>query len=285
MTRPLTLKAPTLESLRTKAIEVYGPRAKVVKADKVTKSGIGGLFGEEYFEGTIAIVPAPEPAPAAARHGFANLTGIEALLAQAEAGDDELNTPVLPEVSTCGEDFDALMRTLDAKIVDTVPAPPVLLSAAGDLIVVAGTGDTALALAKAMAESTSAALYTSGLLMAAGVKAVEGPLQAMEARASGVLTGKPVIIAFGLGNPGWAGASASTAALLKPDQAWLVVDARHKTADTSAWVGATVPKLKPSALAVTGTAETTTPSTVNSLGIPVGWTDSGPSSSSNLTDS
>lgn len=283
MASPLTLKAPTMEALRTLATETYGPRARVVSADKVTKPGIAGLFGESYFEGIIEVAPAPvSPVPPA--HGFADLTGVAALLAQAEAGDDELNAGRLPEVSTRREDFGELMRTLNAEIVDVVAAPPVVLSAAGDLVLVAGTGDTALAPAKAMAELTGAALYTSGLIEAPGIPATEGPHQVMEARASGVLTAKPVVIAFGLGNPGWAGASATSAALLKPDQAWLAVDARLKPADTAAWVMAAGRRLPVSALAVTGADDTSSPSTVNTLGIPVGWTDKGPSSSTTLTD-
>lgn len=284
MSSPLTLKAATMEELRIKATETYGPRAKVVKADKVTTPGIAGLFAESYYEGVIEIAPVVEATPAPEAHGFADLTGIAALLARAEAGDDELNAGRLPEVSTGGEDFGQLMRNLNAEIVDVIEAPPAVLSAPGDLVLVAGTGDTALATARSMAETIGAALYTSGLLEAPGIPAAEGPHRAMEARAAGVLAAKPVIIAFGLGNPGWAGASAATAGLLKADQSWLVVDARFKAADTAQWVTAAAARLSISALAVTGTDQTATPSTVNALAIPIGWTDKGPSTSTTLTD-
>lgn len=282
MPSPLTLKAASIEELKQKATETYGPAAKVVRVEKVTQDGIAGMFAKEHFEGVIEIEPVPAPKPA--RHGFADLTGVAALLAQADAGEDELNAAALPEISTRSEDFDRLMQTLNAEIIDAVPGPPVVAQAVGDLVLVAGAGADALAVARTMAAETGGALYTSGLIEAEGVPAAEGPRQAMEARANGVLTGKPIVLAFGLGKPAWAAASAATAALLKADQAWLVVDARHKAADTAAWTGPVAALLKPSALAVIGASETSTPSTVNSLGIPVGWVDGKPSAAPTLTD-
>lgn len=288
MSKPLTLKAATLEELRSKAVETYGPTARIVKADKVIKEGIAGLFAGTYIEGTVEIGPAPA-APVQVPHGFADLTGIEALLAQAGAADDQINAAPatgvrLPEVSTGGEDFGKLMNSLNAEIVDVTPPPPAVLSSAGDLVLVAGPGASSLPIAKAMAEQTGAKLYTSGLIEAPGVPAAEGPHQIMEARAAGVIGGTPVILAFGLGNPAWAGASAATAAALKADQVWLVVDARLKHDDTAVWVQAALGRFKTAALAVTGTAETATPSSVNALKIPVGWTDEGPAPATTLTD-
>lgn len=278
------LKAPTLEALKEKAKELHGPNARIVRAVKVTTEGIGGLFGGSHVEGFVEIVAPAAEQPAPVPHGFANLTGIEALLAHAEAGDAELSEVPLPAVSTGGEDFGKLMNSLNAELVDVTPPPPALLAAAGDLVLVAGPGDTSLPTAKAMADLVGAKLYTSGLIMTPAVPAVEGPLQVMEARAGGVIAGKPVVIAFGLGNHGWAGASAASAAALKADQAWLVVDARHKHDDTAAWVKAARSRLAVMALAVTGAGETATPSTINSLGIPVGWAEDAPTPTSTLTD-
>lgn len=284
-----TLKAATLEELRAKAVEKYGPNARITKADRVTKEGIGGLFAGSYIEGTVEIAaPAAAPSPAQVPHGFADLTGIEALLAQAGAGDDQLNSDIaeirLPEVSTGGEDFGRLMNSLNAEIVDVAPPPPSVLAAAGDLVLVAGPGAASLPVARSMADHTGAKLYTSGLIEAPGVPAAEGPVQIMEARAAGVLAGTAVVVAFGLGSPGWEGASAASAAVLKADQTWLVVDARIKHPDTAAWVTAAMGKLKTAALAVTGIAETATPASVNALGIPIGWTDDSPATASTLTD-
>ncbi|MBE4720492.1 hypothetical protein [Pseudarthrobacter sp. AB1] len=282
MPSPLTLKAASIEELKKKATETYGPTAKVVRVEKVTQGGIAGMFANEHFEGVIEIEPVS--APKAAAHGFADLTGVAALLAQADAGENEMNASALPEVSTHGEDFTKLMESLNAEIVDTVPGPPTLSWAAGDLVLVAGTGVYALPVARAMAAEAGGVLYTSGLIEADGVPAAEGPRQVMEARANGVLTGKPVVLAFGLGKPAWAASSAVTAGLLKADQVWLIVDARHKPADTESWGGTAIKLLKPSALAVVGVTETASPSTVNTLGVPVGWVDDGPSATSALTD-
>lgn len=55
-----------------------------------------------------------------------------------------------------------------------------------------------------------------------------------------------------------------------------MVDAGRKPADSARWVGVLAAQLDITAVAVVGAAETATPESVNSLGLPVAWIDSGP---------
>lgn len=162
------------------------------------------------------------------------------------------------------------------------PAPPraslpVPLSGVGDLVVLVGLGDDALDTALAMSTAAGGAdVRTAGKLSAYGHLHVEGRQGATAARAHAVLTDQTVIVAFGLGKARDALARIQSIDALSADQVWVVVDAGRKTEDSVRWVGVLAAQLGITAVAVVGAAETATPETVNSLGLPVGWIDSGP---------
>lgn len=161
------------------------------------------------------------------------------------------------------------------------PAParesvPVPLSGTGDLVVLVGLGDDALDTALAMSTAAGGAdVRTAGKLSAYGHLHVEGRQGATAARAHAVLTDQTVLVAFGLGKARDALARLQSVAALSADQLWVVVDAGRKREDTERWVGVLAAQLDITAVAVVGAAETATPETVNTLGLPVGWIDSG----------
>ncbi|MFT4469456.1 hypothetical protein ACMX2H_06040 [Arthrobacter sulfonylureivorans] len=176
-----------------------------------------------------------------------------------------------------------------------VPDIPVPLYGPGDLVLVIGQGSNALEAANAMAAaapavngapSEAADWISSGgnMVRMAGAHAadVRRPVQdrnsAIGARARGVERGQSVFVAFGLGNtltPSLQMLSILPA--LGADQIWLAVDAGRKAEDTDRWVQAVQRVVVPDGLAVTGSRLTSTPKTVNTLGIPVGWIDGAPS--------
>lgn len=97
-------------------------------------------------------------------------------------------------------------------------------------------------------------------------------------RAAGVEGGFPVFVAVGLeataqGTGGRNAASLETVAALGADQVWIVVDACRKPLDTAAWVTEVTDEVSVTAVAVVGAAATSSPESVNTLGIPVGWVD------------
>ncbi|GAA1136178.1 hypothetical protein [Nesterenkonia lutea] len=54
------LKGTSLAKLGAQALAEYGPRARIVSAERVTRGGIGGFLAREHFEATVE-VPAPRP--------------------------------------------------------------------------------------------------------------------------------------------------------------------------------------------------------------------------------
>ncbi|MDN4642509.1 hypothetical protein [Arthrobacter sp. PsM3] len=156
----------------------------------------------------------------------------------------------------------------------SIPVPP---SGAGDLVVLVGLGDDALDTALAMSTAAGGAdVRTAGKLSAYGHLHVEGRQGATAARAHAVLTDRTVLVAFGLGKARDTLTRLQSVAALSADQVWLVVDAGRKPADSARWVGVLAAELDITAVAIVGASETATPETVNALGLPVGWIDSGP---------
>ena len=84
------------------------------------------------------------------------------------------------------------------------------------------------------------------------------------------MTDQTVLVAFGLGKARDALARLQSVAALSADQLWVVVDAGRKQEDSARWVGVLAAQLDITAVAVVGAAETATPETVNTLGLPVG---------------
>lgn len=248
------LRARTLEDLKAKAAAL-GPGAQLVSAEAVRATGLRRLRGLRY-EG-VAVVPDVD---------------------EAELAVDLGTRLTLPELGPAAvrEDVGAILQELGAPVMveDRVGTGP--LRAPGSLTVVAAPHDAALGPAMALAEAVGGQLRTSGLLEAYNVPSLEGRREAAAARDEGAAEGYPIVVAFGLGRRGWTATNAVGAERLHADQVWLVVDARHKHADTATWVAAVQTRLVVHALAVVGVAETSTPGTVERLGIPVGWTDQAP---------
>ncbi|KUM36924.1 hypothetical protein [Arthrobacter sp. EPSL27] len=161
-----------------------------------------------------------------------------------------------------------------ARLSQPVPTP---LSGTGDLVVLVGLGDDALDMALAMSTAAGGAdVRTAGKLSAYGHLHVDGRQGATAARAHAVMTDQTVLVAFGLGKARDALARLQSIVALSPDQVWVVVDAGRKPEDSARWVEVLAAQLDITAVAVVGAAETGSPETVNTLGLPVGWIDSGP---------
>lgn len=250
------LRARSLDELRAKATAL-GPGARLISAEAVRPSGFRRLRGLR-FEG-LAVVPEVD----------------EADVELAGPHSDRETLPDLGPISS-GDDVSAMLHELGAPLMVDERAGGGPLRAPGSLIVVAAPHDAALGPAMALAEAVCGQLRTSGLLEAYGTPSIEGRREAAAAREEGAALGKPVVVAFGLGRPAWTASNAAAAERLRADQVWLVVDARHKHADTASWVAAVQTRLVVHALAVVGIGETSTPATVERLGVPIGWTDQSP---------
>ncbi len=249
--------------------------------------------------------PAPEEAgfPAAASHHLQG-AAIAALLAEADTVELGMHRPRGTGVSTESPDFAELLEQLGAGLnggpgpEDVAspagpqdsgptksttppaakpgpPSAPAPLNGIGDLVLLIGLGEDALDTALAMSIAAGGAdVRTAGKLTAFGHLHVDGRQSATAARAQAVMTDRTVLVAYGLERSRDAAASLKAVAAVSADQIWVVVDAGRKHEDTARWVHALGAQLPITALAVVGTAETSTPESVNELGVPVGWIDS-----------
>ncbi|MCC3280269.1 hypothetical protein LJ754_14035 [Arthrobacter sp. zg-Y40] len=159
--------------------------------------------------------------------------------------------------------------------------PPAPLGGAGDLVMVVGLGDEALEVCRSMADlagSGAAAVRVAGVLETDGVGRAADRRAVATARAAGVMAGHAIFLAYGLGRSGTEmGRHSTLISALAADQVWVAVDAGRKPEDTAAWVGAVRSAVVVDAAAVEGIDTTGTPQSVNSLGLPIGWLDGGPS--------
>ncbi len=80
----VTVEAPSVEAALEAVARQFGEGAQIVKAEKVTKGGIGGFFGKETYQITVARNPAP---------GGREVDdgGSSALTGEPESGGDDLS--------------------------------------------------------------------------------------------------------------------------------------------------------------------------------------------------
>ncbi len=157
MTTRLLLEGPDLAELVAHVREEFGPRARIVQAERIRSGGFAGFFATERYELTVDVPdeparaprrfarnPAPPPPPAAPADG------LEALLAAADEADagpgpttaGRAATDPVPgsEVSTGSEAFADVLRQVrslvgapdpDVVVADAPPAVPAAAPPAG----------------------------------------------------------------------------------------------------------------------------------------------------------
>ncbi|GAA4628828.1 hypothetical protein [Cellulomonas oligotrophica] len=159
--------------------------------------------------------------------------------------------------------------TLSA-VLGRIPTAPERPRGPGTVLAVVGTGDDAVLVARALAARWH---LPPADLVDLDAPAAPGAAAAVRDPAA------PRVLALRVGPE--ARDRTLAAALLRdvrPDQAWVVVDARTKPADAAAWVGAVGALRRVDALAVHGLLDTTAPGTVLELDLPVAWVDGLPAS-------
>lgn len=267
---------------------MYGANARIVRAERVLDSGVAGFLGRRHLEVTVHVpdgasgVAATASAPV---HVLAGRTGIAALLESADSTEDDVNraTPGRggahrpPEpVSTESGSFAELLARLGGDVrPGLVPAP---LTRPGALVLVMGLEETAREVTASMSRQAPSGdgtwtLYSAGSVHLGGRPQLDGWWDVARARALALEEGSAILAACTLGAVRAGLPHLESAAVLGADQAWLVVDARHKPDDTSEWVDRVRARMDVDALAVIGAGETRSATTVNRLRIPIGWLD------------
>ncbi len=277
------LDHPSLDGVADKARERYGADARVLSAEEVRVGGIGGFFARRFIDVVVEVPDGPSAPWTATRSGSAG-GGLQELLDRAEATETMFRHPGIPPVSTESGAFIDVLDDLRRNAAPDLPMrdadaartrPVALLRAPGDLAVIAGIGEDPLVVARSLGSNgRTAELCTGGSITESGLERVTDRRTAFAARARGVERGRPVIVAFGL-TPGEAmlTAAASTLLSIGPGQLWVAIDASRKADDTERWVKALTTSVPVQAMAVLRSAWTESPASVNSLGLPQGWTD------------
>ncbi len=135
MPKQYKLKGTSLDDIRVKAEQQYGPGARIVSAEKVTNPGIAGLFAANRYEATIEVpsqlagnscrsegperqqlrvsweVPAAGEVQAAGEAHALQGPAIAALLEQADAAEMDMHRPEAV-VSTASPDFAGILEQL-----------------------------------------------------------------------------------------------------------------------------------------------------------------------------
>ena len=297
------LEGPTLRELQERVVAEHGANATIIAAERVTVGGIRGFFAREHFEITVEVAdPAERKKSAHAGLDISVRLGIAALLDDADEAESRLHsTPSSPQLSTASEGFAQLMDELTfvtgrpvgldsepgpdvatTPVPAAVPAPPMLvrppvpapLTRPGDLVLIVGLADDPLTIARLMLRVAGAGeLRISGTLLHERIERVDHRRSAVSARANGVEMGHSTFIACGIEPTSDAAARAATLTAIGADQVWVVVDASRKTEDTTRWVNMVVSSVQVHAVAALGRRFTTSPATVDDLGLPVEWMD------------
>ncbi|TFD68315.1 hypothetical protein [Cryobacterium gelidum] len=305
------LKGPTLRELQERVVAEHGANATIIAAERVTVGGIRGFFAREHFEITVEVVElAQRKKSAHAGLDISARLGIAALLDDADEAESRLySTQSSPQVSTASDGFAQLMdeltfatgqlvvsqaapgpdvastavpAVLPVAAPAAIPAPPTLarppvpapLTRPGDLVLIVGLADDPLTIARLMLRVAGAGeLRISGTLLHDRIERVDHRRSAVSARANGVEMGHSTFIACGIEPASDAVARAATLTAIGADQVWVVVDASRKTEDTIRWVNMVVSSVQVHAVAALGRRFTTSPATVDDLGLPVQWMD------------
>lgn len=152
-------------------------------------------------------------------------------------------------------------------------APPPQRTRAGDLLLLVGLGDDAVRVANAVRDRMQRGYVCDGGSVEGNTRRrVDDRRGALAARAYGVRSEQPVIVAYGLGDGDADDPRYEGLLSIDSDQAWLVVDATRRPEHTLRWTGSLRGRLQVDAVASIRAREAGG-SALPELGLPEAWTD------------
>ena len=120
----------------------------------------------------------------------------------------------------------------------TPGAPPPQRNRAGDLLLLVGIGEDPMRVAKALRDRMQKGYVCDGGMLEGNTRRrVDDRRGAVAARAYGVRSDQPVIVAYGVGMGPLAERELEQLMSIDSDQAWLVVDAAREPEETLEWTG------------------------------------------------
>ncbi|WP_375389506.1 hypothetical protein [uncultured Amnibacterium sp.] len=154
----------------------------------------------------------------------------------------------------------------------TPGAPPPRRDRPGDLLLLVGVGDDALRVAKALRHRMQKGyLCDGGALEGNTRRRVDDRRGAVAARAYGVRSDQPVIVAYGVGRGAVPDDELGGLFSIDSDQAWLVIDAERDPEETLEWTGRLRGHLQVDAVASLRAPRDGRPEAVEVIGLPEAW--------------
>ncbi len=152
--------------------------------------------------------------------------------------------------------------------------PPAQRTRPGDLLVVVGLGDDAVRVALDVRDRLQTGYVCDGGAVEGNTRRrVDDRRDSLAARAYGVRSGQPVIVAYGIADGDVAAGRFEGLTNIDGDQVWAVVDATRKHLDTKRWLDDLRRRVQVDAIASIRVPLTSTPETLAQLGLPEAWTD------------
>jgi hypothetical protein len=151
-------------------------------------------------------------------------------------------------------------------------APPPQRTRAGDLLLLVGLGDDPMHVAKALRDRMQKGYVCDGGTIEGNTRRrVDDRRGAVAARAYGVRSEQPVIVAYGVGHGAVSESALEGLLSIDSDQSWLVVDASRDAEDTLAWTGRLRGRLQVDAVASLRAPRGRTPEALAAIGLPEAW--------------
>jgi hypothetical protein len=151
-------------------------------------------------------------------------------------------------------------------------APPPQRNRAGDLLLLVGIGDDAMRVAKGLRDRMQKGYVCDGGAVEGNTRRrVDDRRGAVAARAYGVRSDQPVIVAYGVGPGPMAEEELEQLLSIDSDQAWLVVDATREPEETLEWTGRLRGRLQVDAVASLRAQRGVRHEALAAIGLPEAW--------------
>ncbi|MBW4042870.1 MAG: hypothetical protein HIU86_12230 [Acidobacteria bacterium] len=154
----------------------------------------------------------------------------------------------------------------------TPGSPPPQRTRAGDLLLLVGVGDDPMHVAKALRDRMQKGyVCDGGALEGNSRRRVDDRRGAVAARAYGVRSDQPVIVAYGVGLGPMAEQELEQLMSIDSDQSWLVVDAARDPGETLEWTGRLRGRLQVDAVASLRAPRSGQHEALAAIGLPEAW--------------
>jgi len=219
--------------------------------------------------------PTPTPAPAQPMRAIPRAAAVRALESapRPAAAAPVPQGPPTPEEIAAAQQYVWATATPRSRTGRATPgAPPPRRDRPGDLLLLVGVGDDAMRVAKGMRDRMQKGYVCDGGFLEGNTRRrVDDRRGAVAARAYGVRSDQPVIVAYGVPRGAVPDDELEGLFSIDSDQAWLVIDAERDPEETLEWTGRLRGRLQVDAVASLRAPRTGRAEALEAIGLPEAW--------------